>query len=518
MKFCIERHNLSEQQMSTVQVPLRGLWSYKGPLTIAAGSCAAVAMYSSRPTLTHVAMNESLAVGQVVDGLEKLPKSVEDLELQIKTWDVEVLFAVRSLLPDIKSLVIRYGGGMLPPDFFVTLGSGILFDLRKLHTIKIFEDGNCIPINRGFGQANPGGGHNAFPQGAFGLYNHLFAGIPGQQPHPPHPPHTPNNQPPANTQRRWHPVSLRQPYSTVSPPTAGPSTSASGSAPPSTSQTTTGSPFYSTNIQDYDDITIPSMARSVPHHLIPVEDDVDMDAEDDDEEASGGTWIDDVLPPADVVAGMASTDARPPTGSAMISTSTSSAVAATASSSSAAGLSSAHLLLGLPQLSMIPDESHQEFLRYQSWLIDDARRQQQRREDRVLDQAARQRSLAATAGIGAFSTSNSRGRAPVASAAASGPSSISSSTLSSMSSQGSNSAADEEFYFPASPSSPVRRPRRLEHSDLADYLIGWNRHCPSLRHVQISWGTWWERRFEGDRWIQKWSGGGGGGGGDGILF
>jgi len=40
----------------------------------------------------------------------------------------------------------------------------------------------------------------------------------------------------------------------------------------------------------------------------------------------------------------------------------------------------------------------------------------------------------------------------------------------------------------------------LSQAELGDYLVGWNRYCPSLRMVQIDRRWWWERRFAGDPW------------------
>jgi hypothetical protein len=39
--------------------------------------------------------------------------------------------------------------------------------------------------------------------------------------------------------------------------------------------------------------------------------------------------------------------------------------------------------------------------------------------------------------------------------------------------------------------------------DLGDYLVGWNRHCRSLRVVQMEPGVVWVRRYEGDGWDKK---------------
>ena len=112
IKLSIERHNLSDQQLSAVQFPLRGVWNYNGPLPIASFN-------SDRPRqenthLTHVVMNEGLAISSLVDGLEKLPEGLRELELQLRRWDKELLFAIRKLFPGIQKLLIRYGKGEFP--------------------------------------------------------------------------------------------------------------------------------------------------------------------------------------------------------------------------------------------------------------------------------------------------------------------------------------------------------------------------------------------------------------------
>jgi hypothetical protein len=93
-------------------------------------------------------MNESLDLTGVLGGLESLPRSLETLDIQIRKWDIELLFAIRSLFHDIRSLIVRFGKGTFPADFLVSLGSNILFDLPHLHTIKLLFDESCIPNNR----------------------------------------------------------------------------------------------------------------------------------------------------------------------------------------------------------------------------------------------------------------------------------------------------------------------------------------------------------------------------------
>ncbi|KIM46725.1 hypothetical protein M413DRAFT_440311 [Hebeloma cylindrosporum] len=163
IKLSIERHNLSDQQLSAVQFPLRGVWNYNGPLPIAS-------FHSDRPRLenqlTHVMMNEALTLSPLVDGLEKLPEGLRELEVLVRKWDVELLFAIRKLFPRIQKLLIRYGRGVFPADFFVTLGADILPDLPHLHTFKIIQDLACVPTTRSLAsmlQIPPPNVNNGFP-------------------------------------------------------------------------------------------------------------------------------------------------------------------------------------------------------------------------------------------------------------------------------------------------------------------------------------------------------------------
>ena len=106
----IDKHNLSDTQMTTVHVPSNGLWNYEGPLVIVAGS----AKKSPKSTLTHVKINETLELPPLLDGLERLPASIEELEVQVGKWDIELLFAIKHLFRKIQKLVVRYVRGCLP--------------------------------------------------------------------------------------------------------------------------------------------------------------------------------------------------------------------------------------------------------------------------------------------------------------------------------------------------------------------------------------------------------------------
>jgi hypothetical protein len=125
----IDRHNLSEQQIGSVHFPLRGVVKYRGPLPIASfpgRSIPRSVNQSDPPTLAHLVMNEPMDLAGVLGGLESLPRSLETLDIQIRKWDIELLFAIRSLFHDIRSLIVRFGRGTFPavcgfPFFFLPI-------------------------------------------------------------------------------------------------------------------------------------------------------------------------------------------------------------------------------------------------------------------------------------------------------------------------------------------------------------------------------------------------------------
>jgi len=109
VRLKIEKHNLSDTQMATIQVPSKGLWNYEGPLAIIASSAA-----RGSSSLTHVKVTETLELPPLLDGLAKLPKGIEALDIQVGRWDIEVLFAVTALFQRIKQLVVKYARGSFP--------------------------------------------------------------------------------------------------------------------------------------------------------------------------------------------------------------------------------------------------------------------------------------------------------------------------------------------------------------------------------------------------------------------
>ena len=113
----IVRHTLSEQQIGSVHFPLRGVVKYRGPLPIASFPGRPIIRSANQldpPTLSHLVMNEPMDLAGVLGGLESLPRSLQTLDIQIRRWDIELLFAIRSLFHDIRSLIVRFGKGTFP--------------------------------------------------------------------------------------------------------------------------------------------------------------------------------------------------------------------------------------------------------------------------------------------------------------------------------------------------------------------------------------------------------------------
>jgi hypothetical protein len=139
----------------------------------------------SSSQVEHVTVTESLEITHLLTGLERLSKNIRTLDLQLRRYDNEVLFAIRQLFPDVESVAIRFGKGSLPEvsilivvwtiiyasshfpqNIMVMLGSDILPDLKQLRTLKLSMDTNCIP-------PQPPADYNAyFLLHAFGNSNH----------------------------------------------------------------------------------------------------------------------------------------------------------------------------------------------------------------------------------------------------------------------------------------------------------------------------------------------------------
>lgn len=65
-----------------------------------------------------------------------------------------------------------------------------------------------------------------------------------------------------------------------------------------------------------------------------------------------------------------------------------------------------------------------------------------------------------------------------------------------------NPPSDDEEIAPE-PTVMEYLPSGFEYNDLKDYLVGWNRYCPNLRNVQLTPYATWQRRFQGDDWVEN---------------
>ena len=184
IQLSIEDHNMSSQQMNRIRpVRMSGLWSYSGP------GCL-LSKFRILPDLTHLIIKDVMEFNDILFELRRLPRPLqnldikvkkcdanieiplairdtflsirflniryengnsfvimgsENLEIWIKEWDIEVLFAVRYRFPTIHSLIVQYRRGTLGDDkFIVILGSEILFHLPHLHTLKLLRDNSCV--------------------------------------------------------------------------------------------------------------------------------------------------------------------------------------------------------------------------------------------------------------------------------------------------------------------------------------------------------------------------------------
>jgi len=68
----------------------------------------------SSSKVEHVTVTESLEINHLLTGLERLSQNIRTLDLQLRKYDNEVLFAIHQLFPDVESVTIRFGKGALP--------------------------------------------------------------------------------------------------------------------------------------------------------------------------------------------------------------------------------------------------------------------------------------------------------------------------------------------------------------------------------------------------------------------
>ncbi|PPR06079.1 hypothetical protein CVT26_005285 [Gymnopilus dilepis] len=132
----IQHHGFSDQEIKAIRIPLQNVWKYEGPLSFANFGPDGRKLSS----LTHLVMNESTEFYALLGALEKLTNSMLALDVCIREWDIELLYAICQLFPRIQYVVVRYRRGVLPVGFFVTLGADILCRLPHLHTLKLLGE------------------------------------------------------------------------------------------------------------------------------------------------------------------------------------------------------------------------------------------------------------------------------------------------------------------------------------------------------------------------------------------
>ncbi|KDR65932.1 hypothetical protein GALMADRAFT_1214865 [Galerina marginata CBS 339.88] len=373
ISLCIQHHTLSDQQISSVQIPLAGVWRYEGPLHLQVASFCSPAFSPASPPapaqltapLTTVVMTEPLSLLALLAALEKLPRSLQTLDVQVTKWDIELLFAIRQLFPGIRELVVRYGRGVLPVDFFVTLGSNILYDLPDLHTLKLVTNdatpcGGDRPRPHSYVYTQANGGANANANGSF----HAWLGGNG-----------------VNTTAHAHPGAY-----VIHPP-----------PPPPPQNQQQNQQFFPLLLPTHAHPALPlplTLASFAPS-------DSDSDADSDAEDANSDDGHGDAAGDADGDFPMSLSFSPSPSS----------------------------------PLSILSSHSH----------------------------------ASSSFSPSSFSTSTS-----------------SDSSLNRKNWHGHGYGQEKKM--------------KLEHGDLKDYLIGWNRYCRSLRRVQLDREVGWGRRWEGDVW------------------
>lgn len=125
--FVIARARLSSEDSSCRALP--NVWSYTGPFHALDAFVPIKRHFSHTHPLIHDDALEDLStpltqlrlrppgvpVSSVVQRLELLvwPLKLEHLEVCIHSWDIEILYAIRELCPNVVRVVVRYGEGTM---------------------------------------------------------------------------------------------------------------------------------------------------------------------------------------------------------------------------------------------------------------------------------------------------------------------------------------------------------------------------------------------------------------------
>ena len=95
---------------SNIRLPLEGVHKYKGPLSFPNFGPHGRVL----PGLTDLVMTQVADFPVLFSAFVKLSTSIRSLDIEIPQWNIEPLYAVQEVFPNICSLVVRYHGGVLP--------------------------------------------------------------------------------------------------------------------------------------------------------------------------------------------------------------------------------------------------------------------------------------------------------------------------------------------------------------------------------------------------------------------
>ncbi|KAG2003561.1 hypothetical protein CC2G_004154 [Coprinopsis cinerea AmutBmut pab1-1] len=472
-KLRVAKHSLTEQHLGSIQFRLPGVYHYEGPLQVAGLLAAGMGALNIANPLEEIRMGDAMEMNMILYTLEKLPRSLKKLDIKMYKWDQEILYAVRALFKELRELVIRYGRGGLKENTHVILGSDILPELQQLHTLRLLPSGDCVKRDqqRHSFPSNHGTIHHINPaSNTWWAMTSTSAHTPIHHHHHLHPhPHQmmPNLGPGGHMQVQ--PLGLQD--------------------------------------DDEDDEEFWS------DDLL-----VDFSDEDGDLIAPGGP-----IPPSAAAAANAavggSSAAGPSSSTSHASTSTQAGPSTGGSgpgsgSTFGGGSNWRRSAFRFPMFSPFSNPGGFLSTSYVSYSSPSASTSASASSSSV---ASTSTAVVSNSAGPSTSTSASTSAAASGSASASGsqshlPSSMTfgghtgpRERLSGRSRHHHNSANLAALQSQRTTAAQIEaeEQRKITESlkeDLADYLVGWNRHCPRLRVVQMEHGLMWVRRFDGDVW------------------
>ncbi|KAF9477107.1 hypothetical protein BDN70DRAFT_995166 [Pholiota conissans] len=125
--------------------PRKKVWDHQARTSVVDVDAASDNLFTP---LTHMRLTPpSESVQGIVVRLEQLrhPLQLKYLEVCVDNLDMEILYAIRELCPNVQEIVVRYTmGRLIDEDFAIRLGASILPGLHHLRTLRIRYDALCI--------------------------------------------------------------------------------------------------------------------------------------------------------------------------------------------------------------------------------------------------------------------------------------------------------------------------------------------------------------------------------------